>query len=155
MALESKELMVDDLQLYSNGLITALKQDKLVEARGYVADLTGLLNSTSDYLDSQISIMEQERPMIAEPLDAARTEAERAMLASKRADEKAERLKKAAEYAREEGKRLKKAAGKSKKDARNARKAAEKAEKDEKMAEKHAQKAAEQAGKANRAARRS
>jgi hypothetical protein len=156
VVLESKEMLVDDLQIYSNGLINALKQDKLIEARGYVADLTGALNSASNYLDSEISYLkDQGTPTDAEPLDAARTEADRAVMASKRADEKAERLTKAARDTNEEAKRLKKAADKSKKEAAKARKAAKKAKDDERKAEKHAHKAAEHAGKANRAARES
>jgi hypothetical protein len=76
---ESRELMTDDLKLYSEGLITALKQDKLVEAREYVANLRPLLDDISKYLDSNIQY--EQAPSAVKSDDAfnnARTEADRA-----------------------------------------------------------------------------
>lgn len=155
MSLESKELLTDDFKIYSEGLLNALKQDKLVEARGYVSDLRISLDTISNYVNSQISYMEAPAEGLTHPMDIARSEAEIAVFAAKRAEEKAERLDKAAKDASEESKRLKKAAGHAKKEAEKAWNAAKKAEKAEKKARKESTKAAEHASKANQAARRS
>src|SRR5262249_17601594 len=91
----------------------------------------------------------------ATAIDKAVTEAERAVLASKLAQQKADQLEKARIETLDRGKRLKKAAFDAKKEAAKARKAADKAEKAERKAQKEARKAAEMAGRANQAARRS
>jgi hypothetical protein len=155
MSLESKELLTDDFKIYSEGLLNALKHDKLVEARGYVLDLKTSLDTISNYVNSQISYMEAPGEELTNSLDIARSEAEIAVFAAKRADEKAERLDKAARETGEESKRLKKAAGHAKKEAEKAWHAARKAEKSERKATKESTKAAEHASKANQAARRS
>lgn len=156
MALESRELLIDDLKIYSNGLINALRQDRLVEARGYVSDLNNSLDPISKYLDSQISYEEMKpSPELVDPLDIAKTEGDRAIFAAKRAEEKAERLERLARETSEESKRLKKASRKAKKEARKARKAAEKAERAERKVQSEARNVSEHAGKANQAARHS
>ena len=156
MSLESKELLTDDLKIYTEGLLTALKQDKLVEARGYVSDLRNSLDTISKYVESQISYMVTPgMEDLTHPSDIARTKAEEAVFAAKRAQEKAERLEKLAKDTSEESKRLKKAAGHAKKEAEKAWKAAKNAEKAEGKATKHSTKATEQASKAKQAARRS
>jgi hypothetical protein len=156
VSLESKELLTDDFKIYSEGLLNALKHDKLVEARGYVSDLRISLDTISNYVNSQISYIESPRAEeLTNPLDVARSEAEVAVFAAKRADEKAERLEKAAKETREESKRLKKAAGHAKKEAEKAWHSARRAEKSERKATKESTKAAEHASKANQAARRS
>lgn len=151
---ESREIMIDDLKIYSDGLVNALKKEKLADAREYVANMKGLLDDVGKYVEANISYETVERQS-DEPLDKARTDAERAMDAAKRAQEKAVRLDRAARDTDEESKRLKKAAGSARKESEKAWKAAEKAEKAESKAEKEAKKAAEQASKANQAARRS
>lgn len=151
---ESREIMIDDLKIYSDGLLTALKKEKLTEAREYVANMKGLLDDIGKYADVHISYETVERES-DNPLDKSRTDAERAMDAAKRAEEKAVRLDRAAKETREESKRLKKASESARKESEKAWKAAEKAEKAESNAEKEAKKAAEQASKANQAARRS
>lgn len=156
MSLESKELLIDDLKIYTEGMVTALKQDKLVEAKGYVSDLRNSLDTISKYLEAQISFM--VTPGVEDathPTDIARTEAEGAVFAAKRAQEKAERLEKLAKDTNEEAKRLKKAADHAKKEAENAWNAAKNAEKAEGKATKQSTKATEQASKAKQAARRS
>ena len=155
MSLESRQLLIDDLKIYSEGLVNALKQDKLREAREYVASLGNAGDATLKYLDSHISLENNVHDPDATPSDAATTEADRAALAAKRAHEKVERLERAAKESREESKRLQKAAGIARKEAEKARKAAEKAEKAETKAQREAKKAADQASKANQAARRS
>jgi hypothetical protein len=156
MALESRELLVDDLKIYSSGLINALKQDKLVEARGYVSDLTSALEPVSSYLESQIKYEEMKpSPELVDPRDIARTEGDRAIFAAKRAEEKVESLERLVRETSEESKRLKKIARKARKEAAKARKAAEKAEKAENKAETAARTASENAAKANQAARHS
>ena len=156
MSLESKEILIDDLKIYSNGLVTALKQDKLVDARGYVTNLRANLDNLSGYLESQISIMEQSRPNENElPFDVAKSEAEAAVLAAKRADEKAKRLEQATRDTTAEAKKLKKTASHAKKEAKRAWSAAHRAEKAERKASKESLRAAEHANKANQAARRS
>lgn len=156
MSLESRQLLIDDLKIYSEGLVNALKQDKLREAREYVASLENAGDATLQYLDSHLSIENNaQHDPDAPPSDAATTEADRAALAARRAHEKVERLERAAKESGEESKRLKKAAGIARKEAEKARKAAEKAEKAENKAQKEAKKAADQASKANQAARRS
>ena len=85
MALESRELLVDDLKIYSNGLINALRQDRLVEARGYVSDLSNSLDPISKYLDSQISYEDMKPSPELDPMDIAKTEGDRAIFAAKRA----------------------------------------------------------------------
>ena len=156
MSLESKEILIDDLKIYSNGLITALKQDKLIEARGYVKNLRTCLDSLTGYLESQISIIEQSRPIQnGHPFDVAKSEAEAAVLAAKRADEKAKQLEQATRDTSAESKRLKKATSHAKREAKRAWSAAHKAEKAERKASKESLKAAEHASTANQAARRS
>ena len=156
MALESRELLVDDLKIYSSGLINALKQDKLVEARGYVSDLTNALVPVSSYLESQIKYEEMKPSSeLVDPLDIARTEGDRATFAAKRAEEKVENLERLVRETSEETKRLKKATRKAKSESAKARKAAAKAEKAESKAEKAARTASENAVKANQAARHS
>lgn len=155
MAQESKHLMLDDLKIYSDGLIVALKQDKLVEAKGYVATMGNLLETISKYLESQISYENESQEKSLEPTDTARTEAERAVLAAKRAWEKTERLEKLSKETSDEAKRLKKATENAKKEAWKADKAAEKAEKAERKTEEAAKKVSEEAAKARQAARRS
>ncbi len=156
MAQESKHLMLDDLKIYSDGLIVALKQDKLVEAKEYVTTMGNLLETISKYLESQISYEnESQEQKSLEPTDTARTEAERAVLAAKRAWEKTERLEKLSKETSDEAKRLKKVTENAKKEARKADKAAEKAEKAERKTEEAAKKVSEEAAKARQAARRS
>jgi hypothetical protein len=154
MALESRRLLMDDFDVYSKGLMVALEKEKLGEAREYVPKLQNNLASIGAYLDSYISFNEA-KGTYASAEAAATTEAERAVLAAKIAQEKAERLHTAAIDTKQESQRLKKAAENAKKEAARAWKAAEKAEKAERKAQKEAKHAAEHAGKANQAARRS
>ena len=157
MALESKELLLDNIKIYSDGLVIAMKQEKFFDAREYVVNLRKSLESTMDYLDSQISIAQEQdsASLITDPYEAARTNAERASLAAERSQQKADHLKIAAKKAEEESKRLKKAASKAEREAKKAKKDAEKADIDERKASKHSRKAAEHATKANQEARRS
>ena len=156
MTLESRELLIDDFKTYSDGLVIALKHDKLVEARDYVSSLRSCLDRLSGYLDSQILLLEESKSIeLANPLDIARSEAEVAVFAAKRADEKAERLESAAKETSAESKRLKKASGHAKSEAKKAWAAAKKAERAERKAAKESSRAAEHASKANQAARRS
>lgn len=156
MSLESRHLLIDDLKIYSEGLVNALKQDKLREAKEYVTSLRNAIDVTSGYLDSQLSLEnDPQQDPDASPFDTVSTEADRAVAAAKRAQLKLERLERAAKETNEESKRLKKAADIARKEAENARKAAEKAEKAENKAHKETKKAADQASKANQAARRS
>jgi hypothetical protein len=120
MSLESRELMTDDFEIYSEGSLNALKHDKLVEARGYVSDLKTSLDAISNYVNPQISYMEAPGEELTNPLDVSRSEAQIAVFAAKRADEKAERLKNATKDTDEASKRLKKAAGHTKKKAEKA-----------------------------------
>ena len=156
MSLESRQLLIDDWKIYSDGLVNALKQDKLREAREYVASLENVGDATTKYLDSHLSL-ENDVGLIpdATSADTATTEADKAAFAAKRAHEKVDRLERAARESNEESKRLKKAAATARKEAEKARKAAEKAEKAETKAQKEAKKAADEASKANQAARRS
>ena len=138
MSLESRQLLIDDLKIYSEGLVNALKQDKLREAKEYVASLRNAGDATSTYLDSHLSLENNaQNDPDATASDTATTEADKAASPSKRAHEKVERLERAARESSEESKRLKKAAGIARKEAEKARKAAD------------------QASKANQAARRS
>ena len=54
MAEESRQIRVDDLKIYSDGLTTALKQDKLAEARDYVGRMKSVLDSVSRYVEAHI-----------------------------------------------------------------------------------------------------
>ena len=155
MSLESKEILVDNIKIYSEGLVRALKDEKFTEAKGYIVDLRKNLESTNDYLDSQLTIIEEEDSarLITDPHEAARSHAERASLAAERAHQKADRLEVAAKKTESEAKRLKKAASRAEKDADKAEDAAKKATSDEKRAAKHSIKAAEHASDANREAR--
>lgn len=155
MALESRELLTDDVKIYSNGLITALKQDKLIEARGYLSNLRNSLDPLSEYIESQISLAETDYPEDADPVEIARVNGDNAVAAAKRAEAKAERLEGLAREAEEETKRLKKASRKAKKEAAKASKAAKKAEKAERKIQSEARSVAEHADKANQAARHS
>ena len=148
MALESKDLLIDNIKIYSDGLVNALKDEKFLEAREYVVDLRKNLESTIDYLDAQVSIIQEQdsTKLITDPSEAARSNAEHASLAAQRARQKADHLKIASKKTEEESKRLKKAASKAERDAKKAEDAAERASK-------HAMKAAEHASKANREAR--
>lgn len=155
MALESRELLIDDVKIYSTGLINALKQDKLVEARGYLSDLKNSLDPISKYLEAQIAFDQKGLSPDIDPVDTARSEGDRAVLAAKRAEEKADRLERIAKETSEESKRLKKAARKAKKEAGKAWKAAEKAERAERKVAAETRQASEHASKANQAARHS
>lgn len=156
MALESRELLIDDLKIYSSGLINALKQDKLVEARGYISDLHNTLDPISKYLESQISYEEMKPSSdVVDPVDVARTEGDNAILAAKRAEEKASRLERLARETSEESKRLRKASRKAKREAGKALRAAKKAEKAERKIQKEARSMSEHTDKANQAARHS
>ena len=154
MALESRRLLTDDLEVYSKGLLVALQKDQLREARDYVPKLRQNLSSVSDYLDSHIALQETASGSTS-PEEVATTEAGRAVLAAKIAQEKADRLEKAAAETKDESARLRKAAGHAKKEASKAWKAANDAEKAERKAQKQAKHAAEHAGRASQAARRS
>ena len=76
--------MTDDLKIYSEGFLNALKHDKLVEARGHVSDLKTSVDAISNYVNSQISCMEAPGEELTNPLDVARSEAEIAVFAAKR-----------------------------------------------------------------------
>ena len=155
MSLESKQILIDNTKIYSEGLVQALKDEKFQDAKGYVVELRKNLDSAMDYLDSQITIIEDQNSarLITDPYEAARTNAERAALAAERAHEKADRLEMEAKKTEAEYKRLKRAASKAEKDAEKAEDAAKKATKDEKRAAKHSIKAAEHASDADREAR--
>ncbi|MGH9993099.1 MAG: hypothetical protein ACREAZ_10745 [Nitrososphaera sp.] len=155
MALESREILIDDLDLYSKGLVNALKQEKLSEAKEYLGNIRNALETASQYVEAQLYFEGGSTELSESSVENARTEAERAVLAAKRAAEKEERLEKAAKDALEESKRLKKAAKVAKKESVRAWKAADKAEKAENKAGKEAKRASEHATKANQAARRS
>jgi hypothetical protein len=124
MALESRELLIDDVKIYSNGLINALKQDKFVEARGYLSDLRNSLEPVSKYVEAQISFAERTYPDATDPVQMARLDGDDAVAAAKRAEAKAERLERLAREAEDEAKRLKRASRKAKKEAAKASKAA-------------------------------
>lgn len=154
--MESRQLLIDDLRIYSDAIITALKQDKLREAKEYLTSLRDASEATSGYLDSHISFdYEAENVANSTPSAAAATEADRAAISAKIAHGKFQHLMKSAKETKEEAKRLKKAADFAKKESEKARKAAEKAEKAESKAQKEADKAADQATKASQSARRS
>ena len=156
MAMESRQLLIDDLKIYSDAIINALKQDKLSEAKEYLTSLRDVSEVTSGYLDSHISFdHEAENVANSTPSEAAATEADRAAISAKIAREKYQHLERSAKETSEEAKRLKKAAGLAKKESEKARKAAEKAEKAESKARKEAEKATDQATKASQSARRS
>ena len=155
MALESKQLLVDDLKRYSDGMIVALKKENFLEARQYVSSLHTATDSISDYVESNISLFATSYDGYTNATEVARTEAERAVLAAKRAQEKVVRLEQGARESADEAKRLTNAAKAARKEAEKARKAAGRAEKAESKAQKEAKKASEQANKANQAARRS
>jgi hypothetical protein len=155
MAFESRELLIDDVKIYSNGLINALKQDKFIEARGYLSDLRNSLEPVSKYVEAQISFADRTYPEVTDPIEIARLEGDDAVAAAKRAEAKAERLERLAREAEDETKRLKKASRKAKKEAAKAMKAARKAEKAERKIQSEARNVAEHAGKANQAARHS
>lgn len=154
MAEESRQIMVDDLKIYSDGLTTALKQDKLAEARDYVGRMKSVLDSVSRYVEAH-TLYDSALATTGDPAEVARSETERAIYAARMAQQKAELLEKEGEEKKEESKRLKKAAGNARKEARKAKRAAEKAEKAERKAGKEASKASEEAAKAGKAARRS
>jgi len=154
MALESRRLLMDDFDVYSKGLLVALDREKLREAKEYLPKIQNNLTSIGAYLDSHISLEENQNGS-ASAEEAASNDAERAVLAAKIAHEKAERLAKAQNETKQESERLKKAAANARKEASRASRAAKKAEKAETKAQKEAKHAAEHAGKANQAARRS
>lgn len=146
--------MVDDLKIYSDGLTTALKHDKLAEARDYVGRMQSVLDSISRYVEAHM-LYDSAVTATGDPADIARSETERAIYAARMAQQKADLLEKESEEKKEESKRLKKAAENARKEAHKAERAAEKAEKAERKAEKEANKASEEAAKAGKAARRS
>jgi hypothetical protein len=155
MALESRQILIDDLKRYSDALVLTLKKENFLEAREYVSNVRTVTESISDYVESNISLLATSYDGYKNPTEIAHNEAERAVLSSKRAQEKVERLERAARDSANDAKRFNKAANEARKEAGRARKAAEKAEKDELKAQHEAKKAAEQANKANQAARRS
>ena len=155
MTLESRIILTDDLKLYSDGLLNALKHDELHEAREYIPSVHKTLESISEYVESHIALDENVSSTDIATHDRAATEAERAVFAAKLAQQKAEQLERARIETLERAKRLKKAASDAMKEASKARKAADRAEKAERKAQKEVRKAAEMAGRANQAARRS
>ncbi len=82
---KSREIMIDDLKICSDGLVNTLKKERLAEAREYVANMKSLLDDVGKYVEASISYETVERQS-DEPLDKARTDAERAMDAAKRAE---------------------------------------------------------------------
>lgn len=154
MAEESRQIMVDDLKIYSDGLMTALEHDKLGEAREYILRVQRILGNISRYIEAH-TLYDASLVASGNATNIARSDAERARYAAHMAQQKADLLEKEAKEKKEESKRLKKAAGNARKEAAKARKNAKSAEKAEQRAEKQAGKASEQAARAGQAARRS
>lgn len=82
---KSREIMIDDLKIYSDGLVNALKMEKLAEAWEYVANMKSLLEDVGKYGEANIPYETVGRQS-DELLDKARTDAERAKDATKRAE---------------------------------------------------------------------
>jgi len=151
MVKESIKSSINDVKVYSNGLETSLDNKRFTEAADYVNNIRNTMDRVSEYIESHLS---EEKDYDSEKSsDRAFTDAERALRAAKKAEEKAEWLERTAAQRTEEGKRLKKQAGEASKEARKAMEAAKKAEKAERRSAKQAKKAAEEADKAREAAR--
>jgi len=98
---ESREIMIDDLKLFLDGLVNALKKEKLAKASKYAANMKALIDDIGKYIEANISYETVEQQS-DEPLDKVRTDAERAMDAAKRTEEKAVRIDSAAKDTEEE-----------------------------------------------------
>jgi len=94
----SREIMINDLNICSDGLVNALKKEKLAEARVNVANMKALLDDIGKYAEENISCETGGRQS-DEPLDKVRTDTERVMDAARRAEEKAVRLDRVAKDA--------------------------------------------------------
>ena len=84
---KSREIMIDDLKIYSDGLVNALKKEKLAGTREYVANIKSLLDDVGKYVEASISYETVERQS-DELLDKARTDAEREWTRKKRLNRK-------------------------------------------------------------------
>lgn len=142
---------INDVKIYSNGLETSLDNKRFTEAADYVHSIRNAVDRVSEYIESHLS--EEKGYDSEKPSDRAFTDAERALRAAKKAEEKAGWLERTSLQRTEEGKRLKKQAEEAKKEAKRAREAAKKAQAAERKAAKQAEKASEQADKAREAAR--
>jgi hypothetical protein len=151
MVKESMKSSINDVKIYSNGLETSLDNKRFTEASDYVTSIRNTMDRVSDYINSHLS--EETDYDSDKHSDRAFTDAERALRASKNAEERADWLDRTSAQRMEEGKRLKKQAGEARKEANRAREAAKKAQKAERKAAKQAKKAAEEADKAREAAR--
>ena len=151
MVKDSIKTAIEDVKVYSKGLETALDNKRLMEASDYINSMRASLDRVSSYVESHLS--EEKGYESSEPSDMALTDAERALRAAKKAEEKVEWLERTSIQRTEEGKRLKKQAEEAKDEAKKARDAAKKALDAERKASKEAMKAAKAAEKAREAAR--
>jgi hypothetical protein len=151
MVKESLKSAINDVKIYSNGLETALDNKRMAEASDYVNSIRNSMDRIAEYIESHLS--EEKGYDSEDPSDMALTDAERALRAARRAEEKVEYLERTSVQRTEEGKRLKKQAEEAEKEARRARDAAKKAQEAERKAAKQAMKAAKEAEKAREAAR--
>jgi len=151
MVKESIKTSINDVKIYSNGLETSLDNKRFTEAADYVNSIRNTMDRISEYIESHLS---EEKDYDSEKYsDRAFTDAERALRAAKKAEEKSEWLERTSAQRIEEGKRLKKQAGEASKEAKKALEAAKKAQKAERRSAKQAKKAAEEADRAREAAR--
>jgi|GEM_PF-6026890 len=151
MLKESVKSAINDVKVYSSGLETALDNKRLTEASDYVSSIRNTMDRVSEYIESHV--VDEKAYDSEKPSDMALTDAERALRAAKKAEEKVEWLERTSAQRTEEGKRLKKQAGEARKEAEKAREAAKKAQDAERKAAKQAMKAAKEADKAREAAR--
>ena len=151
MVKESIKTSINDVKIYSNGLETSLDNKRFTEASDYVSSIRNTMDRVSEYIESHFS--EENYYDSEKHSDRAFTDAERALRAAKKAEEKSEWLERTSAQRIEEGKRLKKQAEEARKEAKKAQESAKKAQKAERKASKQAKKAAEEADKAREAAR--
>lgn len=151
MTNESLKSAISDIKVYSNGLETALDNDRLTEASDYVNSVRLSLDRIVDYIDSRLA--EEQDNYSNMPPDLPLTDAGKALWAAQQAEEKARWLERTSDQRIEEGKRLKNQAREAKKEAKRARDAANKAQDAERKATEQSIKAAKEAAKAKEAAR--
>lgn len=148
---ERMESMLSDVKIYSDGLLTSLVQKKFTESDEYIGRIRNTLGTISEYIESHRA--EEKKPESGEPLDVARTEADRAAQAARIAEGRVVSLEASVKEKSEEVKRLKRTLGQARKEAKKARVASKKAIMAERKAAKQAVKATEAADKAREAAR--
>ncbi len=143
--------MLNDVKVYSDGLLTSLAQKKFTESDEYIGRIRNILNTISEYIESHRA--EEKKPDSGEPLEVARTEADRAAYAARMTEGRVASLESSVKEKSEEIKRLKRSLGQARKEAKKAKAASKKAIVAERKAAKQAIKATEAADKAREAAR--